>query len=328
MQKFAKHDPELMAKSRQQAEEFYKWDKQLTQGDRAQLSSYFWQKIGIFPILGLPVVVGFIMAPNILKKRGILNSNKRYRLVQVGLGFLGLGVGFNLSNGISSLIHMRLLKDNEPAKEAYNVLRMYPPQLGSRYFGMTARSPDFAFQDPSQIDWSSNPLFPIILVMNKQIIDKVKSAEHERKERYKAMQEDRVQQAINSRSIGSASGALTGTSWDNVIAQNRQAPKNDQINEDEDEEKEFGFPSAFYNPASGDKSTRSSDTRNSYPPTRVTLNQPISNLSYPFDSNSSSTNSFFDSDELSEEQRRFDEMLEQERLESMKDDFTDTEKKW
>lgn len=315
MQRFPRHDPELMAKSRQQAEEFYKWDRQLTQADRSRLSSYFWQKIGVFPILGLPVVIGFIMAPNILKKRGIINPKKRYRLVQFGLGFLGLGVGFNLSSGVSSMIHLRLLKDNEPAKNAYNVLRKYPPQLGSRYFGMTAKSPDLALQDPSRIDWSSNPLFPIILVMNKQIIDKVKSAEHDRAEKYKAMQENRTQQAIQSRSSSPGSVASTGTSWDNVISQNRQESQNTHNNREEDYE-EFGFPSAFYNPATGDKPTTPSNTRSPPPPR---FSQPSTPLSVP---------SYTGSDELREEQRKFDEMLEKERLESLKDDFSDTDKKW
>lgn len=291
------HNPELLKASIVKAREFYRYDSQLTIDDRKKLSSYFWQRLAFFPLAGIPVVVVAIKFPTLLKARGILDPKKKYRWLQVGFGFMGLGAGFQVGGALAQQVHTAKLADNEPAKQCYLGLSKYPPQLGSKYYYLTAQHPELALQDPDTIDWKRSPIFPVCLILNKNVIQLFINMKNERD----ANHFDRMNNYQKNATLPNSSSEdapLTGTSWDNVIKRNQEqsAPKPVAPSE----QKKSEFP-----PIPDD-------------PSNVTSWKSLSTYTPPEPSDS----------EISKEQSQFDAMLEKERQDALKDSFSDSERKW
>lgn len=229
------HDPKLLNKSIEYANKFYSYDSKLEPADRRRLGSYFSTRMFLAPVFSIPVACGFIMLPNVLKRRNIFfNPQKRYFFTQVFLGFTGLGVGQNLGAGVISVYQRRKLQDNETALGAYNTLSIFPSQLGSQYFRASAQNEHFKMKDPSTIDWSKNPLFPLYLVVNKDLISEVHNVREEQYETYRKHQIEQREQAIASRA-GPPPTELTGTSWDKIIELNEKPKPNSGIDAPQDD---------------------------------------------------------------------------------------------
>lgn len=310
------HNPELLKASIAQAREFYRYDSQLTVDDRKKLSSYFWQRLAFFPLAGIPVVVAAIKFPTLLKSRGILDPKKRYIWLQVAFGFMGLGAGFQVGGALAQLVHTSKLAGNEPATQCYLGLSKYPPQLGSKYYYLTAQHPELALHDPDTIDWKRSPVFPVCLILNKDVIQLFINMKNERD----ANHIDRMNNYQKGVSFPNNSPEnappLTGTSWDDVIKRNQEQSSPSQST------------------AQQSTPSRGQTTQNQTIPAGAKQNSEFPPLpddpanSSSWDSMSTYTPPLPSNKEVSEEQSQFDAMLDKERQDALKDSFSDSEKKW
>lgn len=198
-----RHNPLGLQRSKELAKEFYAADSQLNADERKQLARLFYSKTAFWPFLSLPVCYGFIMAPNWLQRAKLIKPRKSWRYWQVALGLAGVFVGLNFASNVATSVQSSKLADKPNALHAYRILAPYPAQIGSNYYQLTARRPDMTMQNPEDIDWSKESLFPLFLIFSRRNLNEARK------------NADKIRQ----RSEGSPLPSLepTNTSWDKVL---------------------------------------------------------------------------------------------------------------
>lgn len=209
--------PKIQAQQLEEAKKFYYNDNQLAEDERRQLARYFWQRANLYPTIALPTTIGFMVLPSYLKKIKVLPPKGSYRFMQTCLAFIGLFSGVQLGGSIASFVQTRNLQ-SDAAIQSYKLLSRYPSQLGSAYYSMTVMDKNLKFGDPEFIDWKKTPIFPMAILMNPNVVEKVTHEREEQYEKYEKRKEEHIKSVINSREHGKT--PLQGNSWDKIIESN------------------------------------------------------------------------------------------------------------
>lgn len=146
------------------ARQFYSYDSELNSQQRQELSTAFrilqsWPAMGSMGLLA----VG-IMLPRSAAKRGFTSKMVSTRTASVGLGFIGFIVGGKLGFKMANSRNIRTLEASENAKKAYEMLAVYPAQLGFAYYRATSHNSSVIMPNPDRVDWSKEAPFPFNLI--------------------------------------------------------------------------------------------------------------------------------------------------------------------
>ncbi|CAN6634548.1 hypothetical protein TRVA0_014S02520 [Trichomonascus vanleenenianus] len=282
------------------AEEFYKYDHDLSTDSRLRLSDAFRiQQWGI-PTGALTGLFFGIMAPRLAAKYKYINRPvTATRLLSALFGLPGFIIGGRI--GYVSMYKRNLAQFDEGSnsQKAFDLLAHYPPQIGFVYYRTTARDESFIMKDPAAIDWKKEPPFPMNLVRNTMMAQRTHNIQNRPVQRPHEDQWGNREEP-DTQSEGSSS------SWDKIRENQSESSSNSW---DSIRKTSSSSPSPL--PLQTDR------------PGSLTPAPPPPALSGPPTINRPRT-SWDDSD-----QEEFDEEVERERLGyGTNDDFSESEKKW
>lgn len=126
-----------LERSWENAKKFYTYDRELSPSDRAELASYFKDRMTKAPLVGIPVAVAFALLP------------VRHRVTRIVLTCIGSGLGQNIGCYLVSAAHLQQMEGHDAKLGAYNEMSKYPSFLGKRYFEQSAADPSSIMSDPS-----------------------------------------------------------------------------------------------------------------------------------------------------------------------------------
>lgn len=208
------HDPFLKSRSLKEAHSFYDADSKLSQDERRRLCNAFWGLYTWVPFLGLPLIYVGIKLPTYLQKAKLLDAKKKYRGFQFSAAFISVFAASYVARTIGHQIFATKLSNDPNMQTCWRILGRYPTQLGYRYYTMTSRHPELAMPSPETIDWDRNSLFPMYLIMNRQVMDSMIEQREQRmrriagpyqpEEEYSGSSWDKVRKGSNSPSETSA----------------------------------------------------------------------------------------------------------------------------
>lgn len=227
------------------ARRFYAADSQLTGAQREQLKSSFWTQCFVFPILGLPVIVGAIMLPNWYVKKGSpIRKTTKFRVAQITLGFVGVFGGQAFARSCGYYANMSRFSDPNQ-RTCWTILAKAPPNIGLQYYVNTSKHPELAMKNPDSMDWNHNLLFPMCLIFKEQRGmappymrgSNPQATEDQWKDRWRSQRTD----GNAPQQVPSDQEPDVGNSWSKVLNANREPAQPSSRPPSEQEEKQRAF---------------------------------------------------------------------------------------
>lgn len=142
------------------ARRFYDVDRTLDHHDRENLYKAY--RLQMFSQYGGAVVglVAGVMAPKYICRF----IGTKYKPFYSSLsGFFSIFLGYNLAQRIAYNLDLRKYQNNDRYLTILKSTKGFPPVIGYAYFLETMRRPDSTMPDPSRIDWTRYPPFPLVL---------------------------------------------------------------------------------------------------------------------------------------------------------------------
>lgn len=143
-----------------QARKFYETDRTLDREDRANLvKAYRTEMFSQYGGAIAGLALGLVAPKHICKFIGRTYKPSYSTLT----GVVTVILGYNVAARVAHDYNLQKMQGNERYLTVLKSTGNFPPVIGYSYFQETLRRPDSTLPDPSKIDWSRYPAFPLIL---------------------------------------------------------------------------------------------------------------------------------------------------------------------
>lgn len=334
------------------AHRFYEVDRPLSSEQRVQLSSAFQSQQWAIPTGALSLLTLGILGPRYAAKyKYIARPVTQTRMLSAFFGLFGFVIGGRIGY-VSMYRHNRnKFDDSSNPQRAFELLANYPPQIGYAYYRTTARDPAYVMKDPGAIDWKREPPFPMNLVRSTMMANRGpggaqrpqfpnNNGQQQQPEQYASyaneqppepsFYEVRENAGGGSESVQADSTETYASSWDRIRAQNQSRNQGQGNGQTGAYSQNGSYTQSSIGSSSLGSGTLATDTQSAGSFSQGS--QPSSGTLTPIPpppALSGPPRLQADTDAAYEDQKRFDEELERERMgHGVKDDFSDSEKKW
>ncbi|KAA8907492.1 hypothetical protein TRICI_004968 [Trichomonascus ciferrii] len=331
------------------ARRFHEVDGPLSHEQRTQLSAAFQSQQWAIPTGALSLLAAGIVGPRYAAKyKYIARPVTQTRLLSAFFGLFGFVVGGRIGY-VAMYRHNRgKFDEGSGPQRAFELLANYPPQIGYAYYRTTARDPAYVMADPATIDWKREPPFPMNLVRSSMMAGRgagpsprspdprhpqqqQQPGQNQQQQSYEpSFYEVREDAAGGRENVQADSAETYASSWDRIRAQNSQNQGNNSSAQNgayspngSYTQSTLGSNSSIGLATDSPQQSAGSFSQGSQPNSgSLTPIPPPPALSGP-------PRLQADTDAAYEDQKRFDEELERERMGyGVKDDFSDSERKW